>query len=111
MPSLRDVTAADLELVRRWRNRPEVRNAMYTTHEIGAEEHAAWFARVERDPSKRNYLYLDDDVPRGVVAFTELSPERRTGSWAFYAGEDAPRGLGTAMETLALRHAFTELHL
>jgi len=109
--SLRALEESDLDLVRRWRNRPEVRGNMYTTHEISEDEHRSWYERVKHDPTKRYFIFLADDVPLGVIAFTEIHPRNQTASWAFYAGESAPRGTGSRMELAALDYAFDVLGL
>jgi UDP-4-amino-4,6-dideoxy-N-acetyl-beta-L-altrosamine N-acetyltransferase len=84
---------------------------MYTTHEISVDEHRSWFERIKADPTKRYFLYLEDDEPLGVIAFTDIHACNKTAAWAFYAGEAAPRGTGSRMELAALDHAFDTLGL
>ena len=55
--SLRPLTKPDLSLVRSWRNAPEVRRNMFSSHEISDSEHLAWFARMEKEPQSRWFLY------------------------------------------------------
>ncbi|WP_230714510.1 GNAT family N-acetyltransferase [Marinobacter shengliensis] len=49
--SLRPMTESDLEQVLQWRNHPEVRRYMYTTHEIRLEEHSKWFMNATTNPA------------------------------------------------------------
>jgi UDP-4-amino-4,6-dideoxy-N-acetyl-beta-L-altrosamine N-acetyltransferase len=106
------MTADDLELVRRWRNRPEVRAHMFTRHEIGAEEHRAFFARALVDPTARYLVGVDAaGAPLGVVGFTGIHRDHRTADWGFYVGDTAPRGTGTALCRSGLDHAFDDLGL
>ena len=42
--NLRDVTDADRDRLRDWRNQPDVARWMYTDAVIGPEDHARWFA-------------------------------------------------------------------
>jgi len=84
---------------------------MYTTHEISLDEHRSWFERIKDDPTKRYFVFLDDDEPLGVIAFTDIHRGNQTAAWAFYAGEAAPRGTGSRMELAALDYAFDTLAL
>lgn len=111
MYSLRPMQESDLAQVLAWRNHPDVRKNMYTQHVISADEHAAWFQRVQADSTKRYYLCVDDGEPVGVVGFYAISAAHKTAEWAFYSGNLARRGLGSHMECLALDHAFGELGL
>jgi UDP-4-amino-4,6-dideoxy-N-acetyl-beta-L-altrosamine N-acetyltransferase len=111
MYTLRPMQESDLSQVLAWRNHPDVRKNMYTQHVISAEEHAAWFARVQIDPTKRYFVCVDDGEPLGVVGFYSISPHHKTAEWAFYSGNLARRGLGSHMEYLALSLAFDELGL
>jgi len=108
---LRPLEEEDLDLILRWRNRPEVRANMFTAHEISLDEHRAWFARVSVDPTRRSYIYVEGAEPLGVVAFTELQVEDRTAAWGFYTADTAPRGVGTRMLSAALVEAFGALGL
>ena len=54
---LRPIRDDELELMRCWRNAPEVRANMYTRHEIGAAEHGAWWARVVQRQDMQYFMY------------------------------------------------------
>ncbi len=47
----RPMTQADIDAVLQWRNQPAVRQSMYSQHEIGKQEHLAWFERATQDPA------------------------------------------------------------
>ena len=109
---LRPVEPRDLDLILEWRNRPEIRRNMYTSHVITPEEHHAYFERVLNDPTKQYFLCVDkNDTPVGVVNFVDIDQHNKTASWAFYSGDLTRRGVGTTMEYLALNHAFHDLEL
>lgn len=111
MPLTR-IEDSDRDLILPWRNAPAVRQAVYSHHEIGPDEHRAWFQRMRQDPSARWYLYRDSaGTPQGVVYFTGIDLAQRTAFWGFYAAPDAPPGAGTRMEYDALELAFGELGL
>lgn len=112
---LRDATTADLADIRRWRNHERVRAVSLTAHEISAEEHRNWWARVAADPSRRVLVYQRSGVPSGVVTFFDHDRAVRTAGWGFYLDLD---GLDERGETLpawmeiqrdALDYAFDRL--
>ncbi len=112
MYSLRDVEVTDLQLILQWRNRPEIREKMYTTHEISWDEHQAYFNKVWNDDTKRYLLCIDDEGhPVGVVNFADIDRVNNRAFWGFYSGDTSKRGVGTQMELLALTLAFDEMHL
>jgi UDP-4-amino-4,6-dideoxy-N-acetyl-beta-L-altrosamine N-acetyltransferase len=109
--ALRPMREADLELVRAWRNAPEVASKMYTRHHISASEHKAWWVRTRDSEEQQYFLYEKDDVPLGVVSVTQIDKVNANCFWAFYASPSAPRGTGSRMEFLALEHVFGRLGL
>ncbi|SCF33764.1 Protein N-acetyltransferase, RimJ/RimL family [Micromonospora purpureochromogenes] len=115
---LRGATEDDVNLMLSWRNQETNRQVSKNSHEITAEEHAAWWSRVRTDPTRRVLVYVRDGRPCGVVTFFDLRlTGPRTGSWGFYLDAD---GLAERGETLpawlevmraAVDHAFDELRL
>jgi UDP-4-amino-4,6-dideoxy-N-acetyl-beta-L-altrosamine N-acetyltransferase len=105
------LTESDLEMILTWRNAPEVRENMYTRHEISREEHNAWFDRLQKDQTKAYFLAVLNLEPVGVVGFSEINKVQGISTWAFYASPKAPRGSGSLMEYYALEYAFNELKL
>jgi UDP-4-amino-4,6-dideoxy-N-acetyl-beta-L-altrosamine N-acetyltransferase len=112
-PVLRAATDADRDAVLAWRNHPQVRHASLSRHEIGAAEHAAWWAAVRADPTRRLLIYERRGTPAGVVAFADLDSD--VAAWGFYldvasleaTGELLPAWL--ELERAAVEHAFGEL--
>ena len=112
MFALRPVEDDDLPFVLEWRNRLEVREKMYTTHEITREEHYAYFAKVASDPTKAYFVCVDEaGVPLGVVYFIDINRQNGWAFWGFYSGAGSRPGVGSQMEYLALSHAFDTLNL
>ena len=112
---LRTATDADADLIRTLRNQQANRDASITSHEIGADEHAAWWAKTSVDPSRRVLIYTRDGATAGVVNFFDL--DGTAGAWGFFLDAD---GLGERGETLpawieimreATAYAFDELGL
>jgi UDP-4-amino-4,6-dideoxy-N-acetyl-beta-L-altrosamine N-acetyltransferase len=107
---LKPLAEGDLEMVLEWRNREDVRRNMFTSHLITAVEHAAWFARISVDPSKRYYVFYDEDQPAGVVGFVDIDERNKHASWGFYVGVPR-RGRGSRMLTEAMDLGFEVLGL
>ena len=82
--SLRSIRDDEIELVRTWRNAPSVRANMYTSHEIGADEHRSWWSQVQRRDDQAYFMYEVGGVPIGVVDFTVSDPFIRNAYWACY---------------------------
>lgn len=103
--TLSALTEADLPLVRAWRNHPDTRRHLFSTHEIGEAEHGQWFARQQADPTRRLWLFRRDGAPLGFVQFSGVAPGGIT-EWGFYAAPGAPRGTGSALGRAALARVF-----
>jgi len=112
---LRTATEADVDTIRRLRNQQANRDVSITSHEISADEHAAWWAKTSKDPSRRVLIYERDGAIAGVVNFFDL--EGTSGAWGFFLDAD---GLAERGETLpawievmreATAYAFDELDL
>ncbi|EQB04747.1 UDP-4-amino-4,6-dideoxy-N-acetyl-beta-L-altrosamine N-acetyltransferase [Sphingobium baderi] len=100
----------DLPMLLSWRNHPEVRSFMFSRHEIGLDEHAAWFATASRDITRRLLVIEDQDLPLGYVQFANIA-SGGIAEWGFYTRPGAPRGSGRRLGSAALDHAFTVLGL
>ncbi|EDM47384.1 UDP-4-amino-4,6-dideoxy-N-acetyl-beta-L-altrosamine N-acetyltransferase [Marinobacter algicola] len=100
----------DLERVLQWRNHPDVRRYMYTTHEISLEEHKSWFARTRSNPSISLLIFEQCGEPCGFVSIVR-SRSRKIADWGFYTAPDAPKGTGRKLGQCALEYGFNELAL
>ncbi len=100
-----------LDIVFTWRNMPDVRKNMYTSHEITFEEHKNWFERISLDKTKKYFVFQIDEKPCGVIGFTDINLISKTSSWAFYSGDTTIRGIGSLMEITALDYAFDVLKI
>jgi len=105
------VSLADKVSLREWRNDPSVSQWMYTNHEIGEEEHNAWFDAMLADESKVYWKIVADGVAVGSVFLTGISSQGKSCVWGMYLAEVNARGKGVAQAACALsfRHAFNEL--
>lgn len=115
---LRPAGDADSATLRRWRNHPAVRRVMFSTHEIGEAEHAAWWQRVRASDRHRVLLLCHGGRDCGVVSFTrdaEAAQGDGLWHWGFYLDPEAfahplqQLRAWAAMEQASLDWARTEL--
>lgn len=114
---LRPATDADQPDVLRWRNHPDVRAVSLTQHEIGADEHSAWWESTKQRDDRLVLVYVKNDVPAGVVTFFDLDRDAGTSWWGYYLDNDglAERGellpAWMQIQREAKRYAFDTLGL
>lgn len=109
---LSSLLASDLEMILTWRNAPEVRKSMYSSHLITMDEHRAWFESIRDRIDCQWFVYKEKDgKPSGVVYFNNISKKNRSAFWGFYGGVDAVKGVGSRMLSEALGYAFDNLML
>jgi RimJ/RimL family protein N-acetyltransferase len=63
------MTEADLDLVWRWRNDPETRQASFCTDEVPLSDHDQWFRRAIAGSDTHLLMLEFEGVPAGVVRF------------------------------------------
>ena len=105
---VRPMTRADLDMVLAWRNHPDVRRYMYTSHEIGRTEHSEWFARASADPERHLLLFERHGVALGFVNLHRMGVGGIS-EWGFYLDPEAEPGAGAALGRAALDFAFETL--
>lgn len=109
---LEDMNSSHLEMVLNWRNQEHIRSVMFHDRVISLEEHRKWFDRVKKDKRTIVKIFYLENVPVGVVNFTNIDLENGKCSWGFYVGDpSAPKGSGTLMGYLALNFVFEELNI
>lgn len=107
---LRPMDESDLEQVLKWRNHPEVRSYMYSTHEIRMDEHCAWYASASQNPAVALLIYEQGGKAQGFVNITRTRCAE-VADWGFYLAPDAPKGSGRELGKQALNYAFAQLSL
>lgn len=53
---LREITIEDLELVRTWRNRPDIRSYMLTQDEISPQQQLGWFRHISAAENQQHFV-------------------------------------------------------
>lgn len=110
LESIRPMTRDDLKMVLAWRNHVDVRQYMYTKHEISLEEHLQWFELVSRDDQRHLLIYEHNLLPLGFINIKKIAPGG-IANWGFYAAPGVPKGVGAELGNSALRYAFVNLGL
>lgn len=71
---LRTAAEEDVDLLFEWANDPLVRQNSFITKEIAYEEHKRWFQNLQKDPKRRQYIYMQEEEAIGQ-ARVELDKE------------------------------------
>jgi UDP-4-amino-4,6-dideoxy-N-acetyl-beta-L-altrosamine N-acetyltransferase len=110
---LKEITEDDIELVRQWRNLPEVSEYMYTSGEITAEQQRAWYEKVVADPTQKVWIIEYEGKKLGVASLYNIKHSFKSAYWAFYLGDSSVRGagIGGKVEYNVCRYVFEELGL
>ena len=113
MIELRDVQDADRDLLRRWRNLPDVARFMYTDHEIEEEEHRLWFGNAMDDPSRRYWIVTSAGASVGLANLYDIDTKNSRAKFAVYVADPEARGSGVGRFALfwMVRYAFRTLGL
>lgn len=93
--------------LRRIRNEPSIRSAMYAEHEISADEHLSWLSKLASEKRQRVYAVFDSTVGlAGAVGLANIDMENLKADWAFYLSPAARGGLGSFLEFSFLDYVF-----
>ncbi|POY39119.1 UDP-4-amino-4,6-dideoxy-N-acetyl-beta-L-altrosamine N-acetyltransferase [Solitalea longa] len=107
-----DLTEKDIELVRTWRNSPEVAAYMYTDSQITKEDQERWFERTKDDSSSKYWIIEYNDQKVGLASLTGISSTFSSCYWAFYLGDPSAKGgLGAKIEYNVINYVFDVLKL
>lgn len=114
---LRPVTDADKELVRVWRNHPEVRAVSLTRDEISPADHDAYWESLRDNATRRVFIYERGDRAAGVVTFFDIDSSHRSAMWGYYLDNEGLTERGELLpawieiQRQAVKFAFGELGL
>ncbi len=103
---VREASAADAQLIHRWRNDPRTRNQSFNSTPIPLEEHLVWYANALSDPARCILIGLIDDGPIGCVRFDLAGNEARTSIFL----DPTRQGEGLASPLLLAAEAWLASH-
>lgn len=99
----------DAQRIFNWRDRPAIREVMFTTGPLDWTEHLAWTRRTLADPDAQAFVFEQAGQAVGYVKLDRGADGWLR--WGFYIGaEDALPGSGSRMLFLALDWAFAQQH-
>jgi len=107
------LTEEDIELVREWRNSPEVSQYMYTEDIITKEQQEKWFRKTQQEERSKYWMIKYDGNKIGVANIADIDRRNSKCYWGFYLGNTSIRGkgIGAKVEYNVLKFVFEEMHL
>lgn len=107
------VNEDNIEMIRNWRNTPEVSEYMYTNNHISKDQQIQWFSRVNRDPTKKYWIIKFGDKFVGMLNLYNIDMRNKRCHWAYYLADPSVRGkgLGRLIELNILSYVFEKLNL
>jgi UDP-4-amino-4,6-dideoxy-N-acetyl-beta-L-altrosamine N-acetyltransferase len=107
------MTHEDIELVRKWRNSEAVAQYMYTSEPITQEQQESWWHKTKDDKSSIYWMIEYNGEKIGVANLAGMSNVLSSCYWAFYLGDNVPRGggIGSKIEYNVLEYVFYTLKL
>ena len=108
-----DVEEKDIELIRQWRNSPEVSSYMYSEDKISEDQQKQWFMKIKNDKSCKYWIVEYNDRQLGLASLTGINENLNSCYWAFYLGDTNLRGagIGGKVEYNVLSYVFDVLKL
>lgn len=108
---LRDARAEDKEMIRQWRNSPEVARYMYTDQYISEEEHERWFHNALKDPKRKYWIIMYEREAIGLVNLYDIDAKNKRCFWGLYISSEDVRskGMGGFIEYQVLKYVFDDL--
>lgn len=107
-----NLTEEELEMVRKWRNHPDIKRWMYHQHEISEEEHRSFVESLRKSFQNAYWLVKGDERYVGVLYFNRINLEQRHTYFGIYANPyDRIPGAGRILGNLVIKLAFDMLDL
>lgn len=95
----RGIAIDDAEKIVSWRSDPDIYQHLFRGKELSLEEHLAWFQRYLDDPTRVDFMILDEEGHRiGTVSLTDI--EGNACEIGYLIGDKAKRGRGYAKEAI-----------
>lgn len=107
------IEESDLEMIRQWRNSPEVGQYMYTDTEISPDQQKEWFKKISSEEDSKYWIIEFQKKKLGVACLVNIDFNHSKCFWGFYLGDTSIRGkgIGAKVEYNVLKYVFEELKL
>lgn len=111
--AIRPIEVADLERIRAWINKDDVRDNLLTTAPADAREQAEWFDTYRKDETKAIYAIEYRRRHIGNISLFNIHPRHKRADLSIFIGDEARRnrGVGATAMMLLLEKAFCEYDL
>ena len=108
---LREVGTADKDMIRQWRNSPDVARYMYTDHQITEAEHEQWFQNVLKDQKRKYWIIVYERKSIGLANLYDIDDKNRRCFWGLYISSENVRskGMGGFIEYQVMKYVFDNL--
>jgi len=99
---LREIREEDLEMVRCWRNDPEVNKFFFNRSYITQEKQREWFQKLIQSGTKIFFIICDkvDGRPIGTIQWEILGNDKRCAEIGIYIGEKDAGGKGYGSDAM-----------
>lgn len=112
---LRRIDFTDLERMRCWRNRPEVRQWFFDPREISREQQESWFDRYLKAADDETFIIeTHEGTPVGLIALYHIDRSQEQAEIGrVIVGEESYAGQGMASDAVRtlVRYGFSNLNL
>lgn len=101
---LKQITFDDLDMLRQWRNKEEIRKNFFNQHIISPEEHLNWFKKYcEKDDDITYIIQTREGVPIGCIALYNIDFKNEQAEIGrIFIGDENYLGKGLAQKAIAL---------
>jgi UDP-4-amino-4,6-dideoxy-N-acetyl-beta-L-altrosamine N-acetyltransferase len=99
-----------LEMVMRWRIKPEVTQFMLTDVEHDLNKQLQWFLKISEDATTRYWLIEYKDIPIGIINLAGIDLSNRRCSVGYYIGEQEYRSLGAMITPYLYNYIFKDMN-
>jgi UDP-4-amino-4,6-dideoxy-N-acetyl-beta-L-altrosamine N-acetyltransferase len=108
---LKDIIFEDIEIIRNWRNSPEISKYMYTDDYISIEKQEKWFKNLDIDKTQKQWMIVYENEKIGVAYLYNISENFRSCYWGFYLAYHNQRGkgIGSLVENEVIEYVFNDL--
>ncbi|EIJ4040625.1 UDP-4-amino-4,6-dideoxy-N-acetyl-beta-L-altrosamine N-acetyltransferase [Campylobacter jejuni] len=102
-----ELNSQEIELIFKWRNRPDISQFMKTKH-IDFEEHLRFLKNLHQDSSKKYFLVFQDEQMIGVIDFVNITT--KSCEFGLYAKPNL-KGVGQILMNEIIKYAFEILKI
>ncbi len=89
-----------LEMLRTWRNMPEISQYMFNEAYITEAQQIEWYNKVIKDPGQSHWIIKYKNEFAGAASLHSINQKFKTCSWGFYIGNLKFRGEGLGYKML-----------